>query len=230
MAFVFSTLVYRFHEKFARRKKELERRQYVPIIRSHMIHNIVTVCKGMQRSTIPSRLLPDFDHVCATSIDAELTKELIHAINNVWGEPIVQKEWLLHDPKKLTNNADYFLNKLDKIVARDYVPTKDDLLNCRMMTHGCIKHTCVIENREYHLYDGGDLFEGCSWDGKRKSLQFNQVFDAIVYVISLADFTEGHNDLITGQMVNTLSFALTSCVSYICCRSLHSISFKISAN
>merc|ERR1712228_734871 len=75
------------------------------------------------------------------------------------------------------------MGSIDRITARDYVPTKKDILNIRNRTTGIIEKKFVIQKCGFHIFDvGGQKSERKKW-----IKCFNDV-NAIVFVVALSSF------------------------------------------
>ena len=60
-----------------------------------------------------------------------------------------------HKRKILEETTEYFWNSIDRITARDYLPTKQDILNIRNRTTGIIDKKFVIQTCHFHIFDVG---------------------------------------------------------------------------
>lgn len=88
-----------------------------------------------------------------------------------------------HKRKILEETTEYFWDSIERITAREYVPTKKDILNIRNRTTGIIEKKFVIQKCGFHIFDvGGQKSERKKW-----IKCFNDV-NAIVFVVALSSF------------------------------------------
>ncbi|EKM56671.1 uncharacterized protein PHACADRAFT_253926 [Phanerochaete carnosa HHB-10118-sp] len=107
-------------------------------------------------------------------------------IKQLWNDVIVRAV-LKRRRVKMDSSAEYFLNGLDRIVTRNYMPTDDDILHARLPTLGiqeyCIKFSdpavrAALNLNEWWIYDIG---------GTRKHrAKWAQYFDDVHVILFLA--------------------------------------------
>jgi len=73
-------------------------------------------------------------------------------------------------------NMDFFLDKIEKIMATQWMPEMDDVLKCKVQTSGIIEKNYQIQGREFNMFDvGGQRTE------RRKWLQLFDDVNALVF-------------------------------------------------
>merc|ERR1712157_639488 len=82
-------------------------------------------------------------------------------------------------------STQYFWDNLDRIANKDYVPTKQDIINIRFRSTGIVEMTFTIKELRFHIFDlGGQRSERKKW------IQCFDNVTAIVFVISLSCYNE----------------------------------------
>ncbi|KFX97050.1 hypothetical protein O988_05049 [Pseudogymnoascus sp. VKM F-3808] len=93
-----------------------------------------------------------------------LPVEYMKPFKGLWSDAGVQKaiekgnEYALHD------NLNYFFEDVDRLFARDYVPTDQDVLRSRLRTTGITETVFDLGNLTYRMFDvGGQRSERKKW-------------------------------------------------------------------
>eukprot|EP01084_Bolivina_argentea_P209401 356694_1 len=97
--------------------------------------------------------------------------------------------WDLHGVKEtfkhrhyfsLTENMNYFLDKIKLIMNEEYEPSIEDILNARMQTTGIIERVYFIERVQFNIFDvGGQRNE------RRKWIQLFDKVHGLIFVAAL---------------------------------------------
>merc|ERR1712129_110672 len=87
--------------------------------------------------------------------------------------------------KVLDESTQYFWDNLDRIAKKDYVPTKQDIINIRFRSTGIVEMTFTNKELRFHIFDlGGQRSERKKW------IQCFDNVTAIVFVISSSCYNE----------------------------------------
>ncbi|KAL6302560.1 G-protein alpha subunit [Sparassis latifolia] len=149
-------------------------------IRSHKSWN----SQGEADSTIPRKY---------KEAQARETKEIIAScaedMRAIWEDPIVQ-EMLARRRINMEATPGFFLNDLDRIAARDYQPSDDDVVRARLRTLGVQEYNIRFETgpaagSEWCLYDvGGSRTQRHAW------FPYFDDCDAIIFLAPINCFDE----------------------------------------
>ncbi|KAL4252694.1 P-loop containing nucleoside triphosphate hydrolase [Abortiporus biennis] len=106
----------------------------------------------------------------------------------LWNDSVV-REVVKRRRVKLDDSAEYFLNNIDRITARDYEPSDNDVLRARLRTLGVHEYRLVFENtnvgREWIIYDvGGSRTTRSAW------LPYFEDAHAILFLAPISCFNE----------------------------------------
>jgi len=103
-------------------------------------------------------------------------------LKRLWADPGAQATWALRSELQIQDSLSWYMENLDRIAQKDYVPSVDDILRARVRTSGIVERTYVIEGIEFCLYDvGGQRNERKKWI---------HLFDAVTSVIFVAAVNE----------------------------------------
>ena len=120
----------------------------------------------------------------------KLSNTTDNVINNIWN--CIDQLWNDLNVKKcakrgnefhLIDSAQYFLDRINIIRNKDYVPDDQDILRCRVLTTGILETQFFVKQVNFHIFDVGG-----QRDQRKKWIQcFNQV-TAIIFVVDISSF------------------------------------------
>ncbi|KAI9463248.1 G-alpha-domain-containing protein [Lactarius psammicola] len=115
----------------------------------------------------------------------DASKEDVKAL---WRSDVVQK-MIKRRRLRLEEWAEFFLGDIDRVAARDYVPSTDDILHARIQTMGVSEHLFEVplhgKSVIWHLYDvGGARGQRHSW------VPYFDEANAIIFVAPISAFDQ----------------------------------------
>ncbi|KAG8905207.1 hypothetical protein FRB99_000476 [Tulasnella sp. 403] len=122
----------------------------------------------------------------------------------LWSNP--QIAVILKKHKIDLEDSGFFLDSLDRITARRYVPTDDDVLRARLRTVGAAEHSFAMHSRpgkgtEWKIYDvGGSRTQRQTWA---------PFFDDVDVILFLAPISAFDQVLAEDRQVNRLEDSIT---------------------
>jgi len=122
--------------------------------------------------------------------EEKINEYLGPAAKQLWKDESIRKVFARRDEYTLYDNADYFMNDLERIFTVEYRPTFADVLRVRVQTTGIIEQEFVyrgLDNKpeRYLIVDvGGQRSERSKWTG-----QFVDVI-AVLWVFALSSYDQ----------------------------------------
>ncbi|VDO92786.1 unnamed protein product [Heligmosomoides polygyrus] len=114
-----------------------------------------------------------------------LSEEMYKAIKTLWNDKGVEAAYERRDEFYLHDSAKYFLDSLDRIYDKNFVPTEQDILRTRIATMGVIEVCFTMKNKLWRVFDvGGQRSQRKKWI---------HCFDdakAVIYVASLSEYDQ----------------------------------------
>ena len=92
---------------------------------------------------------------------ATIDPELVDDYKAFWADPIVQKTWLKRHEYQIYTNTSYYLDQIETIADKSYIPSQLDILWTRIRTTGIVENQFFITDvddqstTQYQLYDVG---------------------------------------------------------------------------
>jgi len=130
-----------------------------------------------------------------------LTAELVPYFKAVWADPGVKATYLHRAKFQMPVEAEYFFERLDRISDPNFIPTKEDILHCRVRTTGIMETTLQYQNFMMKLVDvGGQRNE------RRKWIHSFQGVHAVLFVAAISEYDQS---LFEDEKVNRMNEALT---------------------
>ncbi|KAJ3427181.1 guanine nucleotide-binding protein g(o) subunit alpha [Anaeramoeba flamelloides] len=106
-------------------------------------------------------------------------------INKIWKDPGIQNVYELRNNFHLLDCAKTFLDDIDRIFDPKYIPTRQDILNCRTRTTGIKEEHFTYGSLNFTITDvGGQRNE------RRKWMHCFQDVTLLIFVASLSGYNE----------------------------------------
>merc|ERR1719150_1176439 len=92
------------------------------------------------------------------------SEELLAGMKRLWVDTGVQQCFSRSNEYQLNDSAKYFLDDLDRLGAKEYQPTEQDILRTRVKTTGIVEVHFSFKNLNFKLFDvGGQRSERKKW-------------------------------------------------------------------
>jgi guanine nucleotide-binding protein subunit alpha len=125
----------------------------------------------------------------------------LEPLQSLWNDPAVQKAWERGNEAALPENMSYFFGSLERLFDPEYVPTEQDVIQCRARTIGITETTFQLRDHEMLMVDvGGQKSE------RRKWIHCFQDVTSILFLVSLSGYDQC---LVEDKDANQMQDAMT---------------------
>lgn len=189
-------------------------RQYKPVVYSNTIQSMVAILRAMQTLRISfADLKREQDAQMVSDIvtrmeDTEpFSEEFLLAMKRLWTDEGVQLCFQRSNEYQLNDSAKYFLDDLDRLGRRDYMPTEQDILRTRVKTTGIVEVHFSFKNLNFKLFDvGGQRSERKKW------IHCFEDVTAIIFCVAMSEYDQVlHEDETTNRMQESLKLFDSIC-------------------
>lgn len=147
-----------------------ECQQYIPVIYSNTVQSMAAILKAMDKLGIqfsdPDRKVDanKFFMLVCDGDSVEFTDELTLVMTRLWVDEGVQQCFRRANSYQLNDSAGYYLDSLERLSSKGYVPTEQDILHTRVKTTGIIETKFTYKHLQFNLVDvGGQRSERKKW-------------------------------------------------------------------
>jgi len=190
-----------------------DKKSYIPIIYRNTINSIKQLVKFSEE--LPKRS-DDFAR-CAITDEKTLEaarkiaeykyddrqkypQEIIDAIKLAWADPGIQLTYANRSQFQLVDGTKHFLDHIDQWIKADYLPSKEDILRCRVRTTGIVESEFAIDNNKFKMVDvGGQRNERKKW---------MHCFDGVTALLFVAAISEYDQMLYEDENIKRMDEAL----------------------
>ncbi|PAV80820.1 hypothetical protein WR25_17066 [Diploscapter pachys] len=142
-------------------------------------------------------------------------------IDKIWHHPSTKTAYENRSEFQLNDSAKYFLDNLDRLCNRNYVPTVQDILMCRVPTTGVQEIQYDYQGIAFRIFDvGGQKSE------RRKWLNHFDNVTAVLFIAAISEYdqtmreVEGKNRMIDtlrlfADIVNSQFFVNSSVILFL---------------
>ena len=81
-----------------------------------------------------------------------MPNEVASLLRSIWADVGIQYCAARSHEYSIPNSATYFLNDLERITQRDYIPSFEDILRCRIQTTGVVEMSFQLRVRRFYNY------------------------------------------------------------------------------
>ncbi|CAI4230214.1 unnamed protein product [Auanema sp. JU1783] len=171
---------------------QAERTNMKPIINSTIIVGIRTIIEAMtkfgyffsqEQLEVDAKFI---ENLIKTEKDAlPFTEETVKILKRLWTDKNVEMTFARKSDYQLNDNISYFMEAIDRVAAKDYMPTNSDLLNIRVPTSGVVQINFPVKGVMFRVVDvGGQRSE------RRKWIHLFENVDAVIYIVAINEFDQ----------------------------------------
>ncbi|XP_033631109.1 guanine nucleotide-binding protein subunit alpha-13-like [Asterias rubens] len=178
-------------------------RDYRTIIFSNIIKGLKVLQDARNKLQIPWGDSTNEEHAtnvmsCDTIqlVDSTVFSEFVVSCRALWADSGIQGAYDRRREFQLADSVKYFLNELDRIGNKDYLPTMKDILFARKATKGIVEHVIDIRSVPFRFVDVG---------GQRSQRQkWFQCFEGVTSILFLVSSSEFDQVLMEDRITNRL--------------------------
>lgn len=165
-----STILKQMKLIYANGFSKREKLEWKPVVFNNIVQSMRLIHEAMEELGIEFEKKDNEKHIAHIQVDFEVSPnepmpdDYLEPVKELWEDTGVQhaitkgNEFALHD------NLAYFCNDLDRIWAKDYIPTDQDLLRSRLRTTGITETIFDLGQLTYRMFDvGGQRSERKKW-------------------------------------------------------------------
>eukprot|EP00761_Pharyngomonas_kirbyi_P008957 gb/GECH01008971.1/.p1 GENE.gb/GECH01008971.1/~~gb/GECH01008971.1/.p1 ORF type:complete len:404 (+),score=100.45 gb/GECH01008971.1/:1-1212(+) len=133
--------------------------------------------------------------ILAIEQDSDITNGVVlEQIKELWQDYAVRKAYKEMESSseyaELTPTSRYFLENIDRIAQKEYIPSIDDVLRCRTKSTGIRQSTQIVNGQQIQLIDAaGSKSERRKWRALITPPNTTNLW-AVAFVVSLAEFDQ----------------------------------------
>ncbi|KAL2353557.1 G-protein alpha subunit [Cryomyces antarcticus] len=183
-----------------------ERKQWRVVIFNNLVHAFQIILGAMQEQELEFEDEANLGYANIVVADPDIGQDdampfdCLQAFNSLWHDAGVQlaikkgNEYALHD------NLSYYFTDLERLFAKDYIPSDQDILRARLRTTGISETVFDLGNLTYRMFDvGGQRSERKKWI---------HVFDNVQVVLFLVAISGYDHVLVEDRNGNQMHEAL----------------------
>ncbi|XP_014677622.1 PREDICTED: guanine nucleotide-binding protein G(o) subunit alpha [Priapulus caudatus] len=189
-------------------------KQYKPVVYSNTIQSMVAILRAMGTLNVAfsdSEREPDakmvMDVVGRMEDTEPFSEELTASMQRLWKDTGVQECFSRSNEYQLNDSAKYFIDDLDRLGQKDYLPTEQDILRTRVKTTGIVEVHFSFKNLNFKLFDvGGQRSERKKW------IHCFEDVTAIIFCVAMSEYDQVlHEDETTNRMQESLKLFDSIC-------------------
>ncbi|XP_077503512.1 G protein alpha o subunit [Amblyomma americanum] len=188
-------------------------KQYKPVVYSNTIQSMVAILRAMPNLGISfgnnEREVRSFFENTLFSKTEKGNLNPEHDTKTILKELWVpgQKCFSFNTSTQLNNSAFAFLDDLDRLGKKEYMPTEQDILRTRVKTTGIVEVHFSFKNLNFKLFDvGGQRSERKKW------IHCFEDVTAIIFCVAMSEYDQVlHEDETTNRMQESLKLFDSIC-------------------
>lgn len=200
-----STLFKQIVDLYGKGFSEEEFMEFIPIVHSNTISAIQTLCRQSDLFQDPNfAISPDLEEaknfVLELSSGASLDAKIVSYIKDLWNDKGIQETYKARSKFQLPIAAEYFFTRMDSYIEPNWIPNKQDILQCRVRTTGIMETQISLNGFDIKIVDvGGQRNERKKWIHS---------FENVSAVLFVAAISEYDQTLFEDESVNRIQEAL----------------------
>jgi len=197
-----STLFKQFNTIYGAGFSTEDRKKYAPIVHGNVVSGMQILFRESEAYGVCASEFQDLGKTLmeakvGTLMSAEFGKQLME----LWKDPAIKKTYENPSNFQFYDSFLYFFEKLEELLAPNYVPSLQDILRSRVQTVGMADVKYTIQGRHYHLLDvGGQRSQRKQW------IKYFQDVAAVIFVAAISEYDQVvAEDGYTNRVVESLT-------------------------
>lgn len=197
---------------------DVELKNYTPVVHANVYQAIKILLDGCQEFAAEEGagdqfvLQPDMRAVgdaiseLVTNLACpELTPEVAVQIESLWKDTALQAAYARSSELQLPDCTRYFLDDVQRLAAKDYVPTPEDVLHARVRTTGIVETEFCPADGAKRNANSDEIYKMFDVGGQRNERRkWMHLFDGVTAVIFCAALSEYDQTLFEDEAVNRM--------------------------
>lgn len=149
-----------------------ELKEYKTIIYNNILRSFQVLCDARQKLNLfwtNKDLQPYSENILSISLQKiEITYtlflECVEKIKQLWLDDSIKKAYGRRNEFLMVDSLGFYMEHLDRISSKDYVPTQQDILYCRKATKGIVQYEFEMKGIPFVIVDvGGQRSQRRKW-------------------------------------------------------------------
>jgi len=165
-----------------------ERMTYKSIIYNNVVASMKALVSAARDKDIPigGSVKDSADRIGNIDVQffaGNLTPEIAVDVRALWADSGIKQAYTRQSEFQLNDSAAYYFDNIDRIAAKDYAPTEQDVLRSRAKTTGIIETEFVLEKIKFKMVDvGGQRSERKKW------MHCFQDVTSVIFCVALSEY------------------------------------------
>ncbi|KAK4299699.1 hypothetical protein Pmani_028033 [Petrolisthes manimaculis] len=167
-----------------------DKRGFIKLVFQNIFMAMQSMIRAMELLQISYGDAANVEHAdLVRSVDYEsvttFEEPFVCAMKSLWQDAGIQHCYDRRREYQLTDSAKYYLTDLERIAAKDYVSTLQDILRVRAPTTGIIEYPFDLEEIRFRMVDvGGQRSE------RRKWIHCFENVTSIIFLVALSEYDQ----------------------------------------
>ncbi|KAI8093804.1 guanine nucleotide binding protein, alpha subunit [Halteromyces radiatus] len=148
-----------------------EREGFRMIIFSNIVNAMQTLLEAMMMAKLTLEHKENWDYIPlfleqlpTIQKQQSFPPEYLTPLKSLWQDKAIKKTFTLGNTFALNDNVQYYYDQLDRLFQPNYIPTDQDIIQCRIKTTGIVETTFNNRSLVYRMFDvGGQRSERKKW-------------------------------------------------------------------
>lgn len=188
-----------------------EKETYILSIHSNIHESMQALIEACQDLEIPieTDAAKDASEKYREQFNHRIPESETENIKAIWNDPGIQTAFKRQNEFQLNDSTQYFIQDIERVLSKDYVPTEQDILRLRIQTTGIIETTFDVEGKTFVIVDvGGQRSERKKW------IHCFEGVMGVLFCVGISEFDKVlYEDNSTNRMHEALKLFQEICVS-----------------